>query len=84
VIINEKGDVVAVVIGVGGFLGIGERRRKGNAEQKRDAVDARFDSEHVDMHIVLNTTKEDLEAAPEFAWLDEQGSNRSQDEQTVR
>ena len=25
VIINEKGDVVAVVIGVGGFLGIGEK-----------------------------------------------------------
>jgi hypothetical protein len=30
------------------------------------------------MVIVLNTTKEDLEAAPEFAWLDQQGSKREQ------
>ena len=107
VIINEKGNVVAAVIGVGGFLGIGEKNvavpfdaldfrtvdpaenrraetRDEKAEQNRDAAEARFDSEHEDMHIVLNTTKEDLEAAPEFAWLDEQGANRTQDERTVR
>jgi putative membrane protein len=107
VIINEQGNVVAAVIGVGGFLGIGEKNvavpfdalefrtvdpaaarqdkpREEKLEQKRDAAEARFDSEHEDMHIVLNTTKEDLEAAPEFAWLDEQGANRTQDERTVR
>ena len=107
VIINEKGDVVAVVVGVGGFLGIGEknvgvpfealdfrtvdpaenradRTKEEKAEQKNESAGARFDSEHGDMHIVLNTTKEDLEAAPEFAWLDEQGGNRAQDERTVR
>ena len=27
---------------------------------------ARFDTEHQDIRIVLNTTKEDLEAAPAF------------------
>jgi hypothetical protein len=43
---------------------------------------ARFDSEHGDIHIVLNTTKEDLEAAPTFAWLDEQ--QRSNDAQDKR
>jgi putative membrane protein len=106
VIINEKGNVVAAVIGVGGFLGIGEKNvavpfdaldfrtldpaerradtRDEKAEQKRDAAEARFDSEHADMHIVLNTTKEDLEAAPEFVWLEEQGADRAQDERTVR
>ena len=107
VIINEKGNVVAAVIGVGGFLGIGEKNvavpfdalefrtvdpaekrsadtRHEKAEQKRDAADARFDSEHADMHIVLNTTNEDLEAAPEFTWLDEQGANRTQEDRTVR
>ena len=95
VIINEKGDVVAVVIGVGGFLGIGEKNvgvpfdaldfravdpadkradetKDEKAEQKTNAMAARFDTEHANMHIVLNTTKEDLEAAPAFAWLDEQ------------
>jgi len=107
VIINEKGDVVAVVIGVGGFLGIGEKNvgvpfdaldfrtvdpaenrtdktKEEKAEQKQESAEARFDSEHGDMHIVLNTTKEDLEAAPEFAWLGQQGDNRAQDERTVR
>jgi putative membrane protein len=106
VIINEKGNVVAAVIGVGGFLGIGEKNvavpfdaldfrtldpaerradtRDEKAEQKRDAAEARFDSEHADMHIVLNTTKDELEAAPEFVWLDEQSADRAQDERTVR
>jgi putative membrane protein len=107
VIINEKGDVVAVVIGVGGFLGIGEKNvgvpfealdfrtvdpaenladktKDEKAEQKIDSTAARFDSEHKNMHIVLNTTKEDLEAAPSFAWLDEQGSDSVQDERVVR
>jgi putative membrane protein len=102
VIINEKGNVVAAVIGVGGFLGIGEKNvavpfdalefrtvdpaenrraetRDEKAEQRRDAAEASFDAEHDDMHIVLKTTKEDLEAAPTFAWLDEQ--QRSDDAQ---
>lgn len=100
VIINEKGDVVAVVIGVGGFLGIGEKNvgvpfdaldfrtvdpaedradktKDEKTEQKTDSMAARFDSEHENMHIVLNTTKEDLEDAPAFVWLDEQGLKMS-------
>jgi putative membrane protein len=107
VIINEKGNVVAAVIGVGGFLGIGEKNvavpfdalefrtvdpaeqrkadtRDEKSEERRDAAEARFDSEHDDMHIVLNTTKEDLEAAPEFAWLGEGNSDRAQDDQSAR
>ena len=107
VIINEKGDVVAVVIGVGGFLGIGEKNvgvpfdaldfrtvdpaenvadksKDEKAEQKLDSTAARFDSEHEDMHVVLNTTKDDLEAAPAFAWLDEQTSDRVQDERSLQ
>jgi putative membrane protein len=94
VIINEKGNVVAVVIGVGGFLGIGEKnvgvpfdalkfravdpaekRGEKARDEQTDATEARFDSEHEDMHIVLNTSKEDLEAAPTFAWLNDQGSS---------
>ena len=107
VIINEKGDVVAVVIGVGGFLGIGEKNvgvpfdeldfktaeamkdrtdnatRGDKAEQNKDSVAARFDTEHQDIRIVLNTTKEDLEAAPAFAWLDEQNSENAKRERVV-
>jgi putative membrane protein len=103
VIINEKGDVVAVIIGVGGFLGIGEKNvgvpfdalefrtadpaesreaktKDEKAEEKTDSMAARFDSEHENMHIVLKTTKEDLEAAPTFAWLDEQRSDDAKNE----
>ena len=108
VIINEKGDVVAVVIGVGGFLGIGEKNvgvpfneldfktaeamkdrtdnttREEKAEQKKDSLAARFDTEHQDIRIVLNTTKEDLEAAPAFAWLDEQNSENAKRERVMQ
>jgi putative membrane protein len=106
VIINEKGDVVAVIIGVGGFLGIGEKdvgvpfealefrteaemnRAEDDAaeepEQRADARNARFDAEHDDILIVLATTKEDLEAAPDFAWLDEQDTDSVKREQVVR
>ncbi len=100
VIINEKGDVVAVVIGVGGFLGIGEKNvgvpfdkldfktaeamkdrtaeaRNEKSDRKEEAKQARFDTEHSDIRIVLNTTKQDLEAAPAFAWLDEQNSENA-------
>jgi putative membrane protein len=106
VIINEKGDVVAVVIGVGGFLGIGEKnvgvpfedldfkmaeavkdrtdKTAKEENQKTDSLAARFDTEHQDIRIVLNTTKEDLEAAPAFAWLDEQNSGSAKREQVVQ
>ena len=100
--------MVAVVIGVGGFLGIGEKNvgvpfgeldfktaeamkertdnatREEKAEQKTDAMAARFDTEHQDIRIVLNTTKEDLEAAPTFAWLDEQNSDNAKRERVVQ
>jgi putative membrane protein len=106
VIINEKGDVVAVVIGVGGFLGIGEKNvgvsfddldfktaeamndrtatKEEKAEQKTDSVAARFDTEHQDIRIVLNTTKDDLEAAPTFVWLDEQNPENAKRERVVQ
>lgn len=62
-IITADGDINAVVIGVGGFLGIGE---------KNVAVD--FLSLEYNMAAdntwrwVLPTTKEALESAPEFVW----------------
>jgi hypothetical protein len=98
VVINENGNVVAVVIGVGGLLGIGEkdvgvpfdvlefrtdaqmdRSDSGStadrAEKRADDRRARFDTEHDNMRIVLTTSKEDLEAAPDYAWLDEQAAD---------
>jgi PRC-barrel domain len=95
VVINENGNVVAVVVGVGGFLGIGEKdvgvpfdaldfrtdaqmdrsdsaSTADRADRRTDDRTARFDTEHDNMRIVLMTSKEDLEGAPDYAWLDEQ------------
>ena len=110
VILNEKGDVVAVTIGVGGFLGIGEKNvgvpfealefetdeartdssdeRKSESAERREKVakdrDARFDSEHSDIKIVLDATKQQLESAPEFVWLDDQRTDDARDKSIVR
>jgi putative membrane protein len=105
VILNEKGDVVAVTIGVGGFLGIGEKnvgvpfdalqfktaaaddavtpgtdsskKRSADDRDARDNRAARFDSEHSNIEVVLDATKEQLEAAPEFVWLDDASDERA-------
>lgn len=108
VILNEKGDVVAITIGVGGFLGIGEKnvgvpfqaldfktseprsdmvtRRDEPSDRDRQIENrnARFDTEHSNIRIVLNATKEQLEAAPEFVWLDEQSAGATRNERAVQ
>jgi putative membrane protein len=105
VILNERGQVVAVTIGVGGFLGMGEKnvgvpfqaldfkldtdrsdlnkRSEGPAEKKAER-EARFDTEHSNVQIVLNASKEELEAAPEFVWLDQQNADNARNERTVQ
>ena len=133
VIIDEQGRVKAVTIGIGGFLGIGEkdvgvpfsalefreRQRSGvatapadrtltprqrtqpppatgtaasqqqprapgstaNQTQTQQTIGSgstvdRYDNEHRNVVIVLNATKEQLENAPEFKWLEEQADSR--------
>jgi len=106
VVINENGNVVAVVIGVGGFLGIGEKdvgvpfdvldfrtdaqmdrsdsaSTADRAEKRADDRSARFDTEHDNMRIVLMTSKEDLEGAPDYAWLDEQNAGAAPRDNTT-
>ena len=109
VILNEKGDVVAVTIGVGGFLGLGEKdvgvpfdalefrtekdmaeqsndtktkeTREERAEEAREARAARYDTEHADIQVILDATREQLESAPAFVWLDQQTLNEKKSEQ---
>ena len=101
VILNEKGKVVAVTIGVGGFLGLGEKdvgvpfdalkfrdedvmEKKADAKSDDDDADNADetvadddDATHDDMVIVLDATKEQLEAAPNFVWLGEKREKRA-------
>jgi putative membrane protein len=85
VILNEKGRVVAVTVGVGGFLGIGEKdvgvpfealsfKDEDAVESDDDetaANDEEMDADHDDEVVVIEATKEQLENAPDFVWLDE-------------
>lgn len=64
VVIGSNGMIKAVVLGVGGFLGIGEKNVAVNPtalERVRDGDTVRYR---------LATTKEELTAAPEFKPLD--------------
>lgn len=59
-VIDSDGRVAATVIGVGGFLGLGEK----DVAVPFKAMAIRRDGD--DLHLVLNTTKEELKAAPAF------------------
>ncbi len=106
VILNEKGDVVAVTIGVGGFLGLGEKdvgvpfdaldfrteaamadkakTDETKEERAEEAREARNDPEHDDIQVVLDATREQLENAPAFVWLDQQDKTMKKSERTMQ
>jgi sporulation protein YlmC with PRC-barrel domain len=65
-VIGESGEVAAVIIGVGGFLGIGEKNVAVNYAEL-EWVTAEDGSER----FVLPTTKEALETAPNFETTDD-------------
>ena len=92
VILNEKGKVVAITVGVGGFLGLGEKdvgvpfealkfRDEDAADQNADGEGTADvgddDASHDDKVIVIDATKEQLEAAPSFVWLGETRDKRA-------
>jgi len=61
VVLNDEGIVDGVVIGVGGFLGIGEK----NVAVSFDAIERSTDAGG-NIVFTLNTTAEDLESAPQY------------------
>ena len=65
-VLDEQGQISAVVIGVGGFLGIGEK----DVAIDFDALEFTQD-ENGELRIVAATTKEELENAPEFEETDQ-------------
>ena len=60
-VISSDGQITGVVIGVGGFLGIGEKR----VAMEFDRIQVQ-PQEGGDLLFVLDATREQLEAAPEF------------------
>ncbi len=73
---NNNGKVVAVLIGTGGFFGIGEKHIAVRFEDLKLARD-----ENNRVKVIANLTKETLAAAPDYKTLDEQqvveGANKS-------
>ena len=68
VVLGKDGKVAAVVIGVGGFLGIGEREVAVSFEslQLARGTDQRTTA-------TLNASKEALKSAPEWKWSAKNG-----------
>ena len=66
-VLGSNGSVEGVVIGVGGFLGLGEK----DVAVQFDAITVAQDPETREISFVLNSTEEELEAAPEFRTQDE-------------
>lgn len=67
-IVNLDGSVEGVVIGVGGFLGMGEKK----VAVEMSAITVSTEPQTGNIRLVLSSTREDLEAAPEFRTAEEQ------------
>ncbi|MGN7292147.1 PRC-barrel domain-containing protein [Rhizobium sp. SAFR-030] len=68
IIIEQNGGIAAVVVGVGGFLGIGEK----NVALPMSKVTMSRDTENQDVRLTTTETAEALKSAPEFQTLDDQ------------
>lgn len=68
-VMNADGSVQVVILGVGGFLGVGERDV---AIQMSDLKIVRDGEDPTDYFLVINANKEQIENAPEFQRAEEQ------------
>ena len=79
---DRSGKILAALIGVGGFLGIGEKDVAVRFEDLKLARD-----ENNNVKVVLNVSKETLASAPDYKTLDEQpvveGSAKSDRDDTT-
>jgi sporulation protein YlmC with PRC-barrel domain len=69
-VIGDDGSIGAVIIGVGGFLGIGEKNVAVSMDELK-WVTAEDNTER----FVLETTKEALASAPDFTWTDDDATD---------
>ena len=74
ILIGADGKVRAVIVGVGGFLGIGEK----DVAVSFNAIEP-YTDEDGDFYLRINATQEQLEAAPEFQTLAEMDADAPRD-----
>lgn len=77
-VLDKDGHLTAVVIGVGGFLGIGQK----NVAVSMDAITKSTDKDGKPM-LVLNATKDELDKAPKFETLADLASKNNQPAQPM-
>lgn len=71
VMLDKDGKVAAVVVGVGGFLGMGEREVAVDFNSLKVAQDTNEKTV-----VTLNTTKDALKSAPAWQWNDAKSTGR--------
>jgi sporulation protein YlmC with PRC-barrel domain len=67
ILVGADGRIAAVIVGVGGFLGVGEK----DVAVPFNAL--KVAEKNDDRYLVMNTTKEALEKAPAYAFDDSKG-----------
>lgn len=77
-IIRKDGGVEAAVIGVGGFLGIGEK----NVAVPFDNIEASMQEDGITLKLMTTETADSLKAAPEFKTMSQLMAERNAAEQT--
>lgn len=73
-VLSQDGSVEVVVVGIGGFLGIGERDAAVTMDQLQIVHDSETEGE---FYLVINATQEEIENAPEFVRDSEIGQSEA-------
>ncbi len=74
VIMGRDGGVEAVLVDVGGFLGIGERQVAMNMDAIKFVSDSSTADNDGDFFLVVNAPRTSIEEAPEFTWEEAEAS----------
>lgn len=70
VVLTRDGKVEAVLVDIGGFLGIGERQVAVDMDAVRFVADNATADDEADYFLVINAARATLEGAPEYSWTD--------------
>lgn len=68
VILSRNGEVEAVLVDIGGFLGIGERQVAVDMSAIRFVADTATPEDESDFFLVMNASRANFEEAPEYTW----------------
>ena len=78
IVMDREGTVQAVLVDIGGFLGIGERTVAVSMDALQLVSDSATAEEVGDFFLVMNANREALEAAPEYVATQDEGMTAEQ------